>query len=360
MLLTRYDQAIAREGFSDDPAQRAALALLEDRARRLAAAPATPSGRFRRFFGGGTEPIPGVYLWGGVGRGKTFLMDLFFDALPFPGKRREHFHRFMRGVHAELRARGGQADPLRAVARDWGRELRVLCFDELFVSDIGDAMILGALLRSLFAEGVTLVATSNLPPARLYENGLQRRRFLPAIEALETHLEVVELGGDTDYRLRCLANAQTWLTPLGPGADAALARLFRDLVHRPEGGAVLEIEGRALPVRGVGDGVAWFDFATLCEGPRSAADYLELARDFHTLLLGDVPVLDARREDAARRLVTLVDVLYDHGVNLIVAAAAPLAEIYRGEALAFEFERTRSRLIEMRTEAYLHGAHTGQ
>jgi len=266
----------------------------------------------------------------------------------------------MHRVHRDLTRLAGRPNPLRSVAEGLASEARVLCFDEFFVSDIGDAMILGELLAHLFDEGVTLVATSNIPPHALYENGLQRRRFLPAIDLLERNTEVMNLDGGTDYRLRLLEQAETYHAPLDDRAEELLAERFATLA--PDHSSVerdveLEIEGRPIRCRRSADDVAWFDFDALCNGPRSQNDYIELARIYHAVLVSDVPIFTTRMEDQARRFVSLVDEFYDHNVKLIVSAAAPVETLYQGERLAFEFERTRSRLLEMRSREYLSRTH---
>ncbi|HLT64180.1 MAG TPA: cell division protein ZapE [Pseudohongiella sp.] len=301
-------------------------------------------------------PIKGLYIYGGVGRGKTYLMDTFFECLPFERKLRTHFHRFMQQVHAELARLKQQKNPLETVADSIAARARVLCFDEFFVSDIGDAMILGGLLEHLMARGVVLVATSNIHPDGLYANGLQRDRFLPAIRLLHQHCQILELDSGIDYRLRTLKQASLYFTPLGPEANQALTALFENLVSgradRQENTEV-EILGRPVPVTLVSEGVAWFEFRQLCGGARSAFDYIELAREYHSVILSDVPQMDGSKDDMARRFVSLVDELYDRHVKLIMSAEVPLQELYSGHELAFVFERTRSRLLEMQSEDYL-------
>ena len=315
--------------------------------------------RLRGLFGGAT-PVRGLYLWGGVGRGKTFLIDLLHEALPGERKLRLHFHRFMGRVHEALRAHAGEQDPLRAIARQLAAEARLFCLDEFFVQDIGDAMILGEFLRHLIDAGATLVTTSNLPPHRLYEHGLQRARFLPAIALIERHCEVLELVSATDYRLRTLTSGGVYHCPPGPAADAAMAQSFERLApgarHTSE---ALRINERAVPVRRRADGIAWFDFPALCEGPRAVSDYIELARSFNTVLVSDVPVLggSGTLEDAAKRFVHLIDEFYDRHVNLILSAAAAPTALYRGDRHRNEFARTESRLIEMQSTEYLARAH---
>jgi cell division protein ZapE len=360
----QYVACLTLPGFVDDPAQRHAAMRLTDVAQRLLAARTveqTLTWRLKaRLVGADREPVTGLYMWGGVGRGKTFLMDLFFECLPFPEKMRTHFHRFMQRVHRDLTRLTGTAAPLEIIANGLAAEVRVLCFDEFFISDIGDAMLLGELLGHLFDRGVALVATSNIPPQKLYENGLQRRRFLPAIEALELHTEVLSVDGGTDHRLRLLEQAETYHAPLDAHADALLAERFRSLAPdhaNVEEGIDLEIEGRPIRCRRCADDVAWFDFAALCDGPRSQNDYIELARLYHAVLVSDVPIFGRRQEDQARRFISLVDEFYDHNVKLIVSAAAPVETLYQGERLAFEFERTKSRLLEMRSHEYLGRTH---
>jgi cell division protein ZapE len=362
--LAQYLACLAQPGFVDDPAQRNVVAKLTELADRLISARVrerTFTWRVKARLGAGErESVRGLYLWGGVGRGKTLLMDLFFESLPFAEKLRTHFHRFMQRVHRELTELSGRPEPLTIVAERLAAETRIVCFDEFFVSDIGDAMLLGELLTRLFERGVTLVATSNVPPRELYANGLQRSRFLPAIAAIERHTEVVNLDSGTDYRLRLLEQAETYHAPLDEHAAALMEERFRTLAsdHTDiEADIDLEIEGRRIRCRRCGDDVAWFDFAALCDGPRSQNDYIELARLYHAVLVSGVPVFDWKHEDQARRFISLVDEFYDHNVKLIVSAAAPVDALYRGERLAFEFERTKSRLLEMRSHDYLARSH---
>ncbi len=307
------------------------------------------------------QPAPratGLYLWGGVGRGKTYLMDLFFECLPFKAKHRMHFHRFMLRVHGELTELQGVPNPLAHVAERIADEGRVLCFDEFSVSDIGDAMILGELLGALFDKGVTVIATSNVEPSRLYENGLQRRRFLPAIERIESHMRILRIVDGIDYRLRVLASEDTYLYPASEETDRRLGASFAALAPHGGTGTSIEVNGRRIPTRGAGDGAAWFDFRDICDGPRSANDYIEVSREFHTVLVSDVPRFDADSEDLARRFIALVDEFYDRGVNLVLSAACDIGRLYRGQLLRMEFERTRSRLREMRSSEYLGRTHT--
>ena len=355
----RYAEGVARGDWRHDPAQLPALQAL-DRIHQALSQPAPARGLFARMLGKDTpEPAPqGLYLWGGVGRGKTFLIDLFYAGLPTGEKRRTHFHRFMREVHERLRAHAGERDPMVAIAREWRSALRVLVLDEFFVSDIGDAMLLARLLDRLFAEGVVLVTSSNAAPSDLYKDGLQRARFLPAIDALQRHCEVVELVSDTDYRLRALTRSPVYRAPLDGEADTWLRQRWNELggdtAHMQAG---IVIDGRRIPVRARGQGLCWFDFAALCEGPRGSNDYIEIARELHTVLVGGIPRMDATRDDAARRFVHLIDELYDRHVNLVCTADAVPMDLYAGERLVGAFERTASRLTEMQSAEYLAQIH---
>ena len=358
-----YQHHVGTPGFVDDPTQRSVLARLDDLQARLLARAERERGvvaRIARRLGRVSPPEKGLYLWGSVGRGKTFLMDLFFDSLPPERKLRTHFHRFMQRVHKELTRLTGNRDPLAIVAEALAAETRVLCFDEFFVSDIGDAMLLGELFDGLFARGVALVATSNVVPDRLYWNGLQRARFLPAIETIKLNTDVVEIGAGDDYRLRVLERAEIFHQPIDDEAERVLARNFEALA--PDMSAVeddvdLEIEGRMIRCRRFCNDVAWFDFAALCDGPRSQLDYIEIARICHAVLVSGVPVFGAKMEDQARRFISLVDEFYDRNVKLILSAAAPIAALYQGERHRFEFARTTSRLLEMQSLDYLAGTH---
>lgn len=351
----RYAADLVRAGFAADAAQKAAVAALQKLYEELIAKPPTRrlgSSRLRY------PPVQGLYFWGGVGRGKTYLMDAFYEALPFSRKRRTHFHRFMMDVHERRHRYPNIRDPLAKVADEIADESRVLCFDEFFVSDIADAMILGRLMEALFARGVTLVTTSNIVPDGLYKDGLQRVNFLPAIEVLKRHVQVLNVDGGIDYRLRLLTDAQLYLTPSDAACDARMLDYFQRFSGcEGTAGVTLTIHGRDLIARRHAEGVVWFDFSELCEGPRGAADYIELARTCHTLMLSQVPVFTVTDENEARRFITLIDELYDRNVKMVIAADAPSDLLYRGDRLNFEFERTRSRLIEMRTVEYLQKPH---
>ena len=358
----RYRQLLNDPAFVDDAAQAAAVAALQSLFEALRARDAQAENAvaawWRRRRSGRLVPVTGLYMWGGVGRGKTFLMDLFYESLPFDNKLRMHFHRFMQRVHHELKRLAGASNPLWQVADRLAIEARVICFDEFFVLDIGDAMILGELMDALFARGVTLVATSNIPPDELYANGLQRSRFLPAIDALKANTQVINVDGGTDYRLRVLERAEIYHHPLDASAEESLGNSFDALApHTPRDDVDLEVEGRLIRARRCADDVVWFDFEAICDGPRSQNDYIELARIFHAVIISGVPVFTSRSDDTARRFISLVDEFYDHSVKLIVSAEAPLNTLYRGERFAFEFERTRSRLLEMQSHDYLAEVH---
>ncbi|MFU8815565.1 MAG: cell division protein ZapE [Pseudomonadales bacterium] len=357
----KYRELLQGPGLCPDPAQERVVALLEDLHRRLCARRSERAGLLSRLLPMGRRqlpPVQGLYLWGGVGRGKTMLMDLFYECQPEGERVRMHFHRFMQRVHQELNQLAGTANPLQHVAERFARQASVLCFDEFFVSDIGDAMLLAELLQGLFERGVTLVATSNVPPEGLYENGLQRRRFLPAIELLQQQTLVFNVDGAVDYRLRVLERAEIYHAPLDRAAESSLQRSFSALApEAPEHGVTLEINGRPIRARCVAEDVIWFEFAELCEGPRSQNDYIELARVFHAVLVSNVPRFTTRNEDAARRFISLVDEFYDRSVKLIVSAEVPLTELYAGERLRFEFQRTESRLLEMQSHEYLGRSH---
>ena len=357
----RYAEELAARHLTSDAEQRTVVARLDDLRRRLL----EPLSGFAlprwlaALTGRDLTPVQGLYLWGGVGRGKTWLMDLFCATLPATLVRRRHFHRFMHEVHEQLGRLQHHLSPLEQVARRIARETRVLCLDELYVADIADAMILGGLFTGLTRRGVTLVATSNLPPRELYRDGLQRQRFLPAIALIERHLDVVRLAGSTDYRLRRLTEAGIYLPAGVPGTAERLAALFASLAGQEPGGggSTIRVAGRAIPVVRRSATVAWFDFAALCAGARSQEDYIEIAREYQSVLVSGVPVFDAAHEDEARRYIALVDEFYDRNVKLIVSAAASPPGLYRGERLAAPFERTVSRLIEMQSAEYLAREH---
>ena len=358
----KYQQDLKRSDFVADPAQAMAVGHLDDLYHRLQAPKpeATRSwvDRLMRRPAEPVEPVKGLYFWGGVGRGKTYLVDTFFDCLPTERKMRVHFHRFMHRVHQEMKQLEQQADPLEVVADRFATETDVICFDEFFVSDITDAMILGTLFEALFRRGITLVATSNIPPDELYRNGLQRARFLPAIELIKTYCEVVNVDSGVDYRLRTLEQAEIYHYPLDGQAEQNMLHYFQQLAagqHRT--GGTIEINNRDLPIRQEGEGVIHFDFATLCQSARSQGDYMELSQIYHTVLMSGVTQMQEDDSDTARRFIALVDEFYERNVKLIISAEVELAQLYQGERLAFEFKRCCSRLIEMQSHDYLASPH---
>ena len=356
-----YAAGVAAGQWSEDAAQRGLLPELDRLQVALSAPPGAAARLRRRLRGAPPRPARGLYLWGRVGRGKTFLMDLLVRSLPAGSAERWHFHRFMTMVQAQLARLGGERDPLRRIAAGIGARTRVLCLDEFLVRDIGDAMILAELLRGLGECGVLLVTTANTPPQALYREGLQRARFLPAIDWLQRHCTVLVLDGDHDWRLRALKQAPTWLTPLDAASERKLAQVFRRLAHGGpvQDGGRIEVLERDIPVRRAAAPVVWFDFDALCGDARAVADYIEIGRSHDTVLVSAVPQFNADREDPAQRFVRLVDEFYDRRVKLVCSAAVPIVELYAGERLRADFARTESRLIEMQSEDYLAGAHRG-
>jgi len=361
----QYLRDLERESFVEDSAQQQAVEHLEALYQRLVRryADTTPNildrllGAVRRRR---IQPEQGLYFWGGVGRGKTYLMDNFYASLPFERKMRVHFHRFMRRVHADLGEFAGRANPLENVADKIASEAVVICFDEFFVSDITDAMLLGGLLKALFERGLCLVATSNITPDQLYRNGLQRQRFLPAIALLKKHCEVVNVDGGVDHRLRALEKTELYHWPLSQQSSAAIETIFNSLITVDTSVLVdtnLEIGNRLVPVCRMTTDIVWFDFAALCDGPRSQNDYIDIAMEFHAVVISDMPPLDGTNDDAARRFINLVDEFYDRNVKLVISAAQPLDSLYSGTRLAFEFQRTVSRLLEMQSYEYLGRPH---
>ncbi|HVP87137.1 MAG TPA: cell division protein ZapE [Casimicrobiaceae bacterium] len=343
---------LARRNILLDAAQEAALVRLQRLYDALIAFKRARASIFRRWL---NPPVPprGAYFWGGVGRGKSFLMDAFYAALPYRRKTRVHFHAFMKAVHDDLRQHKNAVDPLAAVAARIARRHRVICFDEFHVSDVADAMILGRLLTALFEHGTVFVMTSNYRPEDLYPNGLQRENLLPTIALLKQWLDVIQVDGGIDYRLRQLQFADCYYTPLSDAVDAELSKLFEHMRPGPDEDPRFTIEARTVKARKRAGSLVWFDFATLCESPRSQLDYLELARRFAVVILSGVPRLTPDMGNAARRFTWLVDVFYDHRVKLLLSAAVPADELYREGPNSQEFPRTVSRLIEMRTHEYM-------
>jgi len=354
-----YAAAVRAHGLQTDDAQIHVVDRLQQ-LQTLILQQNSLSRRLRRWLPGSADyaGIRGIYLWGGVGRGKTMLMDLFFASLAIEQKQRIHFHRMMSDIHAQLHALGDIEDPLEQVAEDIAASVRVLCFDEFYVSDIADAMLLGKLLDGLFRRGVTLVATSNSRPHDLYKGGLQRERFLPAIALLQQHTDVIELDSGSDYRLQLLQQAGTYLTPAGEQANRKLRHYFDEIATAEiVANRDLQILGRGVRARHSAKGVAWFDFMDICDGPRSQEDYIEIARWYPTVIVSDIPQLTHELDNQARRFVALVDEFYDRNVKLVVSATTGIDNLYSGEKLAFEFQRTLSRLVEMQSDEYLHAPH---
>ncbi|MBC3377994.1 cell division protein ZapE [Serratia fonticola] len=368
--LSRYQQALDAGEYQADAVQRQAVTQLDQiyQALQQLPAPATANAGKRRnllsrWLGKSEEtttqrPVQGLYMWGGVGRGKTWLMDLFFHSLPGDRKLRLHFHRFMLRVHEELTELQGQENPLEIVADGFKAQTDVLCFDEFFVSDITDAMLLATLLQALFARGITLVATSNIIPDNLYRNGLQRARFLPAIDLINEYCDVMNVDAGIDYRLRTLTQAHLYLTPLNQQTQDTMDHIFLKLAgHAGEEAPVLQINHRPMPTLRAVEGVLAIDFHTLCEEPRSQLDYIALSRLYHSVMLYNVRIMGPLKENTARRFLALVDEFYERHVKLVIAAEASMFEIYQGEQLRFEFQRCLSRLQEMQSEEYLKLPH---
>ena len=347
-----YDAELKSRGYQSDPAQLRAVDALDRCASEWAAYKDKRSNKLKKFINHPDIPR-GVYLYGGVGRGKSFLMDCFFNAVPLVRKTRLHFHEFMREVHRELADLQGTVNPLDELGRRMAQRFKLICFDEFHVADITDAMILHRLLDALFANGVGFVTTSNFKPDDLYPDGLHRDRILPAIALLNQKLQVVNVDDGTDYRRRTLEQVKLYHTPLGPQADAEMEQDFSRLAESQDESPVLHIESREIWARRKAGGVVWFDFKSLCGGPRSQNDYLELASQFHTVLLSDVPQMFVRHASEARRFTWLVDVLYDRRVKLIMSAAVPPEALYTEGPLAHEFPRTASRLNEMQSAEFL-------
>ena len=347
-----YEATLVERGYTSDPAQLIAVAALERCENEWADYKARRSNALTKLIS--RPPIPrGVYMHGGVGRGKSFLMDCFFQSVPLTRKTRLHFHEFMREVHRELQDLKGTVNPLEELGRRIARRFRLICFDEFHVADVTDAMILHRLLDALFTNRVSIVTTSNFHPDALYPNGLHRDRILPAIELLKTRLEVINVDAGTDYRQHTLAQIDMFHCPLSDQAEAAMERAFNQLTEARDEDPVMHVEHRALRALRRAGGVVWFDFRTLCGGPRSQNDYLEIASRFHTVLLSNVPQMPPRLASEARRFTWLVDVLYDRRVKLILSAAVPAAELYTEGPLAHEFPRTVSRLHEMQSAEFL-------
>ncbi|WP_413706725.1 cell division protein ZapE [Ralstonia sp. Ralssp110] len=347
-----YLQELKVRGYQPDEAQQRAVDRLQRCYDEWVAYKARRSNALRKMLVRPDLPR-GVYMWGGVGRGKSFLMDAFYSCVPLVRKTRLHFHEFMREVHRQLEELRGRADPLDELARRIAKRYRLICFDEFHVSDVADAMILHRLLDQLFANGVQFVMTSNYRPDLLYPDGLHRDRVLPAIALLQEKLDVLNVDAGVDYRKRAMEQVQAYYTPLGAKANSALRDAFTAVAGVPDESPVLRIEHREIRAARKAGGVVWFDFATLCGGPRSQNDYLEIASRFHTVILADVPKMTPRMASEARRFTWLIDVFYDHKVKLLMSAEVPADELYTEGQMANEFQRTVSRIVEMQSREYL-------
>ncbi len=356
--IERYNEDCKRAGFVRDPVQLEAVEKLQLLYQQLLDKNTNFSSKLLTFFGK-SKPIKGIYFWGGVGRGKTYIMDLFCHSLAQKiNLKRIHFHRFMYWLHQQLKRHKGEQNPLKAVALKLASEVQVICFDEFFVNEIGDAMLLGRLFETLFAENVVLVTTSNIPPSRLYWKGLHRDRFLDTIKLIEKHTQVIEMDGGIDYRLRTLKKVKVYHFPLQKAAEESLQKSFKILTGDESlEASSIYIQGREIPVVAVAAKVLWCSFEALCEGPRAAADYIELSRIYPSIFISGIPQLDDSKIEATRRFVTLIDEFYEHNVKLIISAESPIETLYNDEKLSFEFKRTVSRLQEMQSEDYLAREH---
>ncbi|ALZ77858.1 cell division protein ZapE [Rheinheimera sp. F8] len=356
----KYQLDLQRPDFQFDAAQQHAVLQLQRLYDDFVSHAPKKITIFNKLLGKKPEsnPLKGLYFWGGVGRGKTYLVDTFFECLPGNRKLRVHFHRFMHKVHDELKALAGEPNPLEKVADHFKRDVDIICFDEFFVSDITDAMILGTLMQALFARGITLVATSNIEPDGLYRNGLQRARFLPAIALIKQYTDVVNVDSGIDYRLRTLQQAEIYHAPLDEKAEQNLQQYFLALSVEPrQQDGQIEIASRKLQYRREADGIIWFEFSELCETMRSQYDYMELSKIYHTLLLSGVKQMGQGNDDVARRFIALVDEFYERKVKLIISAELPMEQLYTQGILSFEFRRCLSRLQEMQSQDYLALAH---
>lgn len=363
--LEKYQEDLNRDDFQYDAAQENAVKQLQRLYEDLQKKPSTKSlftktlNSVKNIFSAPSQThVQGLYFWGGVGRGKTYLVDTFYDCLPFENKMRVHFHRFMHRVHDELQQLHGQQDPLKLIAEKFSKETCIICFDEFFVSDITDAMILGTLFEELFARNVTLVATSNIIPNDLYRNGLQRERFMPAIHLINKYTDIVNVDSGVDYRLRTLEQAEIYHSPLDNEANENLTRYFKQLsVEVGQENTAIEINHRQLPTIQVSDGVVHFDFSVLCESARSQSDYMELSKVYHTVLIANVKQMNVDCDDAARRFIAMIDEFYERNVKLIISAEVDMGELYSHGGLVFEFKRCLSRLQEMQSHDYLASEH---
>jgi len=357
----RYQQDLRRSGFVADRLQKEAVQHTQRLYEEILNAPANKPGWLARLLGRRAASITGLYFMGGTGRGKTYLVDSFYECLPFPRKHRVHFHRFMLDIHVQLRQLPASPDPLKIIGRQLAQHYRILCLDEFHVHDIGDAMIMSGLLDAMFGAGLILVTTSNIAIEDLYRNGLQRERFMPAIELLQHHVRQVDLQSGTDFRLNYLACDEV-LQVVDEQQSHRLIEAKFDVMApaKAKHNRSMTINHRAIPYRALADDTVWFDFQVLCNTPRAASDYIEIACQFHTVFLSHIVVMDEGQDDIAKRFIHLIDALYDHGVKLVATVAAEPAKLYRGRRLAFAFERTSSRLVEMASQVYLARPHRSE
>lgn len=360
-ILSQYKADVASGLIEEDEYQKKALEKLQKIYDEILLRYPDDSGllvRTKAWFLSNFKSVKGLYLWGGVGRGKTYILDLFFDALPIQNKLRMHFHRFMLRVHKQLAALEGFEDPLSVVANEFAKEAKVICFDEFYVSDISDAMILGTLLKYLFSRNVIVIFTSNVHPDDLYEKGLQRQRFLKSIDVIKNNNDIFEVDSGVDYRFKVLVNAGVYYLDNEPNVFDIVKSEFMKLAPVvPCWDVMVNIDNREVQTIAVADDIIWFNFKDICEGARSSSDYIEIASCYHTVIVSEVPILNEGKEDSARRFIALVDELYDRAVNLIIVAASNPEELYKGRLLKFQFKRTASRLIEMSGHEYLSKAH---
>lgn len=363
--LELYHRDLKKNGFVSDPAQKQAVDAFQLLYDGLVTRTTVENSFIQRLFclisNGRVAPVKGLYIWGGVGRGKTWLMNLFYESLPFENKLRLHFHHFMLDVHGQLSRLQNLKNPLTVIANDFAKKYRVLCLDEFIVTNITDAMLLSGLLEAFVDNGVILVATSNRIPDDLYKNGLQRERFIPAIDLIKRHTLVMHIDGDTDHRIALLEQDDIYYSPVTANTNDKLTRRMESLAPCAISyGRVLTIHKRPIKTLMHADEIAWFEFDALCDAPRATPDYIELARDYHSIILSNVPVMDENMDDKARRFIYLIDELYDRSVKLVISADAAPDELYTGDMLNFAFNRTSSRLIEMRSKEYLEKPHKSE
>lgn len=357
-LIERYKKDLRDKALLKDEAQERAIKVIQETLDNLVSNEKSFLKRLCRILGLKCKPVQGVYLWGGVGRGKTYLMNLFYESLPFKQKKRHHFHHFMMQVHEQLKKLQGEKDPLNKIAERWSKEFIVLCFDEFYVTDIADAMLLGKLLESLFQRGITLIATSNIEPDSLYPNGLQRDKFLPAITLIKQHTTVLNLDNGVDYRLLYLTKEEIFYSPLSQSVEDKLEASFKHLsFNQVKSCKKIIIQEREIECVAIAEGVIWFEFSKICGQMRHQYDYIEIARVYHTVIVSGVYLMTDADNNVAKRFIMMIDEFYEHNVTLIMSSESAFYNIYQGEKLSFEFKRTISRLQEMSSQEYLAKPH---